>query len=212
MSERGRRNLIYLLPVALFAFAVFFGSISTVAWEPDYNDPELCLFQCNNIGAELPILEFELPVVPLVELSLEHAATVSPGEIVGSIEIPKLGISLPLSEMRDTMDTGNLDGGPAHVGGTSLPGTYGNCAIAGHRSTYTKPFARLDELAVGDEVTCLDTAGRRFLYRVRWISVVAPDDVSVLDSTAEPSLTLICCHPYGSDASRLIVRGELELP
>ena len=41
-------------------------------------------------------------------------------------------------------------------GGTPLPGEVGNVGIAGHRTTYGRPFNRMDELRAGD-VVFLDT-------------------------------------------------------
>ena len=43
-----------------------------------------------------------------------------------------------------------LRAGAGHYPNTPLPGEEGNVAIAGHRTTYGKPFANLDRLAVGD--------------------------------------------------------------
>ena len=37
--------------------------------------------------------------------------------------------------------------------------------------------------------------------------VVAPSEMSVIDPTAERSLTLTTCHPKGSAAQRLIIRA-----
>ena len=41
--------------------------------------------------------------------------------------------------------------------------------------------------------------------RAPW--VVAPSEMSVIEPTAERSLTLTTCHPKGSAAQRLIVRA-----
>ena len=42
-----------------------------------------------------------------------------------------------------------LRAGAGHYPETPLPGQAGNVAIAGHRTTYGKPFNRLDEVAPG---------------------------------------------------------------
>ena len=51
-----------------------------------------------------------------------------------------------------------------HEIGTALPGTEGNCVIAGHRNyTFGKYFNRLDEVKVGDEITAKIDENRRAL-------------------------------------------------
>jgi len=42
--------------------------------------------------------------------------------------------------------------------------------------------------------------------------VVAPDDVSVLDATVSPQLTLTTCNPKYSAAQRLVVEARLVTP
>ena len=48
------------------------------------------------------------------------------------------------------------------------------------------------------------------IYRVERTWIVDPDDVSVLDPTASPSITLVTCYPFyfvGSAPQRFIVRA-----
>jgi sortase A len=52
--------------------------------------------------------------------------------------------------------------------------------------------------------------GRPTSYRIEWIRVVAPGDVSVLEPTDRPSLTLVTCHPFyfvGNAPDRYVVRA-----
>jgi sortase A len=100
----------------------------------------------------------------------------------------------------------DLKKGPGHYPGTSLPGAEGNMGIAGHRTTYARPFWALDRLEAGDRIY-VDTRGGRFIYRVEWARVVDPNQVEVLDPTSAPSLTLTTCHPKFSAAQRLVVRA-----
>jgi sortase A len=65
----------------------------------------------------------------------------------------------------------------------------------------------MGSLQAGDEIILAGPSGARRAYRVSRIWVVSPGEVSVLDPTPEPSVTLITCHPPGSDATRLIVRA-----
>jgi sortase A len=52
-----------------------------------------------------------------------------------------------------------------------------------------------------------------YRYLVTSTRVVNPDDVSVLDPTPEPTLTLVTCYPFtciGSAPYRFVVQGELR--
>ena len=142
-------------------------------------------------------------------LALPAAANPAAGETVGRIMVPRISLDSPIVEMENCQDDANLNRGPGHIKGTALPGASGNCVIAGHRCTYSRPFSLMGSLRVGDEIVLAGPSGARYVYRVSRIWVVTPGEVSVLDPTPEPSVTLITCHPPGSDASRLIVRAVL---
>jgi sortase A len=101
-----------------------------------------------------------------------------------------------------------LRAGAGHYPNTPLPGEDGNVAIAGHRTTYGKPFANVDRMKVGDEIL-LETPLGQHVYRVtRPPFVVANNDFTVISQTPGRSLTLTTCHPRGSARQRLIVRAE----
>jgi sortase A len=156
------------------------------------------------------VFQFKVPEALIENFDHRAQAAVAPGQTMGRIQIPRIGLDVPLLEMANCDDTPNLNKGPAHIGGTALPGTAGNCGIAGHRSTYSMPFAQLGSLQAGDEIVVFGPAGARYIYRVTRIWVVSPSQVSVLDPTPLPSLTLVTCHPYGSSQSRLIVRAVIS--
>lgn len=92
----------------------------------------------------------------------------------------------------------------------AYPGQIGNYAIIGHRNlTYGRNFNRLGEVEIGDELIVVTDDGR-FVYRVREIFLVLPDDVGVLFGTQlEKRITLITCDPIGNPTHRLIIRGTL---
>jgi sortase A len=127
--------------------------------------------------------------------------TVAPA--IGVLTIPKVGLKAPLFE--GTGDVA-LDRGVGHIDGTNAPGGPGNVGIAGHRDGF---FRGLKDLGVGD-VIVLRTAEETATYVVAETRVVGPDDVSVLDPTAVPSLTLVTCYPFyyvGPAPQRYIVRA-----
>ena len=108
-----------------------------------------------------------------------------------------------------------LNTGAGHYPNTPLPGEPGNVAIAGHRTTYGKPFSNLEVLKQGDKVI-LETPFAKHTYEViggfeghqnPW--VVAANDWSVAEQVPESMLTLTTCHPRGSDSQRLVARAKL---
>jgi sortase A len=127
---------------------------------------------------------------------------------------PITKISIPAADLKPTVvveGTGAsaLRAGAGHYPNTPLPGEEGNVAIAGHRTTYGKPFANLDHLKPGDEVF-LETPVGKYTYKVtKEPFVVSPTDFTVIAQTPGKTLTLTTCHPKGSARQRLVVRAEL---
>jgi len=135
--------------------------------------------------------------VPLVE-----------GEAAAVIAIPKIGLDEVVVEGVGVED---LKKGVGHYPDTKMPGETGNAAFAGHRTTYGHPFNRLDELAMGDEISLTTRVGT-FKYAVMEKKVVTPEAVEVLDPTPDNRLTLTTCHPKYSAEQRLIVVAQLKGP
>ena len=110
--------------------------------------------------------------------------------------------------MVQNTDAASLEKGPAHYEGTPLPGQKGTVGIAGHRTTYLAPFRHLDQLDHGDTVVIRMPYGI-FRYRVEGSSIVAPDDVQVLDPVGHNRLAMTACHPLYSDSERIAVFAKL---
>ena len=96
----------------------------------------------------------------------------------------------------------------ATIRGHRCPARSGNAAIAGHRTTYLHPFYNLNELVPGDPITIVTLQGI-FLYHVTGSLAVPPTDVSVVDQTRTPTLTLTTCNPRYSASQRLVVHARL---
>jgi sortase A len=125
--------------------------------------------------------------------------------IIGRIEAPRLGISVIT---REGTDPATLERAVGHIAHTALPGEPGNAAFAGHRDTF---FRGLRQVRTGDRIAVTTRTGRHE-YVVRDTRVVSPDDVSVLDPTPAPTLTLVTCFPFryiGPAPERFIVRADL---
>jgi sortase A len=106
--------------------------------------------------------------------------------------------------------------GVGHYVGTAGPGQVGNFAVAGHRTTYGRPFHDVDRLVVGDRVV-VETAADVYVYEVTAHEVVRPGDVEVIapvpgEPGAAPTqalLTMTSCHPKYSATERFVVHGRL---
>jgi sortase A len=101
------------------------------------------------------------------------------------------------------------DWGVGHLTTTPNPGVAGNMALSAHDDIKGEIFKRLDELRPGDDVH-IYTRHLMFTYTVVSSQVVDPTDVSVLNPTSQPTVTLISCTPYWVDTQRLIVRAVLK--
>jgi sortase A len=115
------------------------------------------------------------------------------------------GIGLEVAVLGGT-DDWTLNRAVGHIEGTARPGAAGNSGIAGHRDGF---FRGLKDVRVGDPIE-LETPGAVHHYRVARTWIVEPEDVSVLDPTETPAVTLVTCYPFyfvGSAPQRFIVRA-----
>jgi len=134
------------------------------------------------------------------------------GDVLTLLRIPKLGLKVLVVQCTTPSA---LRAGAGHYVGTPLPGEAGNVGIAGHRTTFGRPFNRLNELGPGDVVT-LETPFATYTYTaVKQVSghdnpwVVRPSDFSVVSQGTGHLLTLTTCHPKGSAKQRLVLRLSL---
>ncbi len=102
-----------------------------------------------------------------------------------------------------------LEYGPGYILGTSLPGTGGNFAVAGHRTTYGAPFGNLDRVQIGETII-FQTNTNQYKYKIIEVKIVSPEDNYVLENYGDDRITLTTCHPKFSAKQRLIVIGQLE--
>lgn len=130
--------------------------------------------------------------------------TLRTGEPIGTLTIPRLGLSGVVVE-GDSDKV--LDAAIGHLPDTPLPWHGGNSALAAHRDEIFRP---LKDVKIGD-VLKLETPHGTFEYRVRKTAIVMPQDVAVLDPGFIPVLTLISCYPFnyvGNAPKRFIVTAE----
>ncbi|RSN45397.1 class E sortase [Actinomadura sp. WAC 06369] len=136
-----------------------------------------------------------------------------PGEQIGSIAIDRISVK---AKVLEGVSERVLQYGVGHYPGTARPGEQGNTVLLGHRTTHLHPFLDLDKLKTGDAIK-LRAGGRTYTYRVRDKRITMPDDRDALEPVpyrpwSPPDgayVTLITCHPKGTDERRLIVVGRL---
>lgn len=92
--------------------------------------------------------------------------------------------------------------------GTANPGEVGNVVLSAHNDIFGELFRDLDQLKPGDEIV-LSTGVQDFTYKVTGFRIVKPTEVSVMEPTTRPTVTLISCYPYLIDSERIVVFAEL---
>lgn len=129
-------------------------------------------------------------------------------EMMGSVEIPKINIKIPIYH---TTEEEVLNKGAGHLEGSSLPvgGVNTHAVISAHRGLPSASlFTDLDQMKVGDHFL-LHVLDETLCYEVDKISVVKPEDTSALAvEDGQDLVTLLTCTPYGVNTERLLVRGH----
>ena len=124
----------------------------------------------------------------------------------GMLQIGSLHFEAPIFEGTDAL---TLNRGLGRIEGTAALGGVGNIGLAGHRDGF---FRVLKDIAVGDRLE-LVTLDASYVYVVDHISIVNPDQVSVLEDRGVPSLTLVTCYPFyfvGDAPQRFIVQSTKQ--
>ncbi len=80
----------------------------------------------------------------------------------------------------------------------------GNVVFSAHNDIYGELFRHLDQLEAGDQFQ-VQTQTKIFTYQITGWEVVEPTAVHVLESSADPTATLISCYPYQVDNKRIVV-------
>ena len=128
--------------------------------------------------------------------------------IMGTLEIPKIGLELPIYH---GISEDVLQKGVGHLKETAFPigGKENHVILSTHRGLpKAKLFTDLDKLDIGDlfYITIYDEI---LAYRVDQIKVIEPKDTKYLIPIEDKDLvTLLTCTPYGINSHRLVVRGS----
>ncbi len=171
-------------------------------------------------------LDHQLASPELRDAYLAHQ--VHEGDSLVRIKIPAINVDVVVVE---GTSADSLRAGAGHYSDTPLPCENGNMGIAGHRTTYGRPFADLDLLNPGDQITLetpvgsctyavlpappgaqrLDSRGAAFIINPDHVTVLDPPPTARNGENPAPTamLTLTTCHPKGSAAKRLVIQAAM---
>ena len=137
------------------------------------------------------------------------------GEAFGIVRIPRFGAGNARPALNGTDDQ-TLTKGIGQYRSSAQPGEVGNFAVAGHRTTYGRPFHNIDLLKKGD-VIVVETRASFVVYAVDRHVIVLPSQVEVIAAVpqrpgvqpTEAWMTLTSCHPKFSARQRYVVFAKL---
>lgn len=206
------------LSTLLIVLGVGFLAWTAVVWQ--WNDPFTSLYtrwQQDKLEKQYETLasSYVAPRIPRRASSAKALATIRKearayrrdaptGSAMGRVVVPRLGLNMMLL---NGTDSGTLRKGPGRDERTYMPGEGQLVYIAGHRTTFLAPFARIDDLEPGDRVTLYVPYGR-FDYDVVGHRIVDSHELSVLRSRGREEVALQACHPRFFASQRYIVYAK----
>lgn len=138
---------------------------------------------------------------------LAYAEQLAVGGAMAYVDIPKIGVYLPVQHGTDAE---TLEKSVGHVVGTSLPvgGSSTHAVLSAHSGMASaKLFSDIDQLAEGDTFY-IHVLGEVLAYEVDAINTVLPTDTHLLQiEKGKDYVTLVTCTPFGVNTHRLLVRG-----
>ncbi len=190
-----------ILAVSLLAYIVIF------PFYPDFK------YKINSSQNQLPVntekpesfVSMKSEAENIVNHLTEAQFDVSPQRLI----IKKIGVNVPIVESKSS-DYGLSRGAWRDPQG-STPDQGGNTIITGHRFKYLPPsnltFYLFDKLEVGDTFSIFWDK-KYYFYQIKEIKIVDPTDLSILEPTKEPTITMYTCNPIYSQKERLVIIGE----
>jgi sortase A len=152
--------------------------------------------------------EAEIPdhLRPLVQ-SLKDISVPTPGpEHAIRIQIAAIQVDAQIVQGDNWEE---LKKGVGQHPGTANPGREGNLILSAHNDIFGEFFRDLDQLKPGDTVV-LFTNQHSYTYEITGSRIVEPTEVSVMNDTEDPTVTLISCYPYLVDNKRIVIFARLQ--
>lgn len=137
-------------------------------------------------------------------------ATIKPSKVRPRESVNSLAqISIPRLHLRAKIGP-NLAKGPAWWPVTGRPGGGDTIAVAGHRTTHTRPFYWLDRLRPGDSIY-IRWQGRVHAYRTSGRRILSAKNLHIADARGHEVVLLSACTPRGSARQRIVVYAWPEV-
>lgn len=223
--ERSRATLVSVLGELLLTAGVVV--LLFVAWQMWIGDIIISA-QKNSEGWAISqeLAKGEVPELPpVIETEDGTTSYVPPvpaapadGQWFAQMRIPRFGADYNFPIYGGTSRERTLDQkGIGVYESSKMPGEVGNLSMAGHRTTWGKPFNQLDKLQLNDAIV-VETADGWYTYRFRTLEYVRPTQTDVLadvpqlpeQQTGEQYITLTACSPLYSLAERIVAYGVFD--
>ncbi|MBI4728775.1 MAG: sortase [Acidobacteria bacterium] len=136
-------------------------------------------------------------------VALAERATVA-GRPVARIVVPAIGLDAIVVE---GATPALMRRGPAHLGGTPLPGSQGVAVISANRLGFGGFFADLDRLSPGDRIEMQTLAGA-VSFVVSSVDVVPADRLDLAPQSESRALVLFASARRWGGPDRIVVRAE----
>lgn len=205
--------LIFMYPTISEIYNAKIGSYAIESYNNevvnlDNSEIDKILKEASEYNDELSKKQFQLVNGDVKDENYGSKLNASKNNIMGYIEIKKIGVKLPIyhgtSEPVLQKAIGHIEGSALPIGGQST-----HSVLSGHRGLPSaKLFTNLDKLEKEDKIV-IRVLNETITYKVTSINVVEPDEVELLKPQNEKELlTLVTCTPYGVNSHRLLVTGE----
>jgi LPXTG-site transpeptidase (sortase) family protein len=145
-------------------------------------------------GAEPAAAKAAMKTMP--SRSRKHARPAPAPASPPRLNVPRLRLKAEIGS--------DLDRGPAWWPVTGRPGGGDTIAIAGHRTTHTRPFYWLDRVRPGDRIY-IRWQGRVHAYRMSGRRILSANNLHIADARGHELLLLTACTPRGSARQRIVV-------
>lgn len=185
-------------------FLLVAGMVCVAVWGWSYVRRAIIQHRDNQALEHRSVSRPEAPPAPPVA----PPPRIANGDVLGRLLIPRLHLRAVVHEGagEDTLDVAL-----GHIPGTALPGQPGNVGVAGHRDTLFRDLRRIAK----NDVIQFQTPAATYSYQVESTRIVKPREVSVLDASPHPEITLVTCYPFhyiGAAPDRFIVKARLVTP
>lgn len=179
-----------------------------------YNNKECDDLEVENVEEEDMLSDEEIKEMEIEIKSEEETVYGILGGFWIEIDTEDLKIKAPIVE---GVSKEKLDQGVGHHVTTAFPNPEkGNVVLSGHRwiagdAPARTVFIDLDKLNIDDEVK-LYYESKEFVYKITGSKVVKDTEVSILEQTDKPTITIYTCtpkYPITTPDKRLVYFGEL---